>query len=40
MGVFLKYMIILELGDASFNNFSQLISTLSNQDFAGLDKFR
>ena len=27
-------------GNASFNNLSQIINTLSNQDFAGLDKFR
>ena len=26
--------------DASFNNLSQIINTLSNQDFAGLDNFR
>ena len=27
-------------GNASLNNLSQIINTLSNQDFAGLDKFR
>ena len=27
-------------GNASLNNMSQIINTLSNQDFAGLDKFR
>ena len=27
-------------GNTSFNNLSQIINTLSNQDFAGLDKFR
>ena len=27
-------------GDASFNNLSQIINTVSNQDFAGLDNFR
>ena len=27
-------------GDASFNNLSQIINTLSNQDSAGLDNFR
>ena len=27
-------------GNASFNDLSQLINTLSNQDFAGLNKFR
>ena len=27
-------------GDASFNNLSQIINALSNQDFAGLDNFR
>ena len=27
-------------GNASFNDLSQLINTLSNQDFAGFDKFR
>ena len=27
-------------GNVSFNDLSQLINTLSNQDFAGLDKFR
>ena len=43
MGVFLKYMIILQIrtrGNASFNDLSKLINTLSNQDFAGLGKFR
>ena len=28
------------MGKSSFNDLSQLINTLSNQDFAGLDKFR
>ena len=27
-------------GNASFNNLSQIINTLSNQDFAGFDKFK
>ena len=27
-------------GDGNFNNLSEIINTLSNQDFAGLDKFR
>ena len=27
-------------GKASFNDLSQLINALSNQDFSGLDKFR
>ena len=27
-------------GNTSFNNLPQMITTLSNQDFAGLDKFR
>ena len=27
-------------GNASFNDLSQLINTLSNQDFDGLDKFK
>ena len=27
-------------GNASFNDLSQLINALSNQDFSGLDKFR
>ena len=43
MGVFFKYMIILQIrtrGNASFNDLSKLINTLSNQDFAGLGKFR
>ena len=28
------------MGKSSFNDLSQLINTQSNQDFAGLDKFR
>ena len=40
MGVFFKYMVILELGGTgSFNDLSQRINTLWNQDFAVLDKF-
>ena len=27
-------------GNVSFNDLSQLVNTLSSQDFAGLDKFR
>ena len=39
MRVFLKYTIILDLayGIVSVNNLSELINTLSNQHFAGLD---
>ena len=40
MRVFLKYMIILELGEIPVNDLSQLINTLSNQHFTGLHKFR
>ena len=40
MGVLLKYMIILVIGEMPvFNDLSQLINTPSNQDFTGFNKF-
>ena len=39
MGV-LKYMIVLKLWEMPVNDLSQLINTLSNKEFAGLDKFK
>ena len=39
MGVFLEFMIILELGEMSVLIISQQINTLSNQDFSGFGNF-